>query len=192
MKNLVMKIIALSLLLSVLSFSIAYSSENPTSINKSNYKQLKEKLKGIDGKTAMAIANKWHMDKIDVVTFVTPDKVNFKFKDGETISIPLPDDIMIVSIAPYINKTHTCATHYMSSCDAELKNTNIKVVAVTAASGKILINKTMKTAPTGFLDLWLPRNQTIDITVSAKGKSATGKIFTNRDSKTCETTLKLK
>lgn len=190
MKNLIVTIIALSLILSVLSFSIAYSSENPTSINESNYKQLKEKLKGIDGKTAMAIANKWHMDKIDVVTFVTPDKVNFKFKDGETISILLPDDAMIVSIAPYINKTHTCATHYISSCDAELKNTNIKVVAVTAG-GKILINKTMKTAPTGFLDLWLPRNQDINITVGAKGKSATGKIFTYRDSKTCETTLKL-
>jgi hypothetical protein len=190
MKNLIVKIIALSFILPVLSLSVAYSSENPTSINKSNDKQLKEKLKGIDGKTAMAIANKWHMDKIDVVTFVTPDKVNFKFKDGETISIPLPDDAMMVSIAPYINKTHTCATHYISSCDAELKSTNIKVVAVTAG-GKTLINKTMKTAPTGFLDLWLPRNQVIDITVSAKGKSATGEIFTNRDSKTCETTLKL-
>ncbi|PKN89462.1 MAG: hypothetical protein CVU51_00035 [Deltaproteobacteria bacterium HGW-Deltaproteobacteria-1] len=190
MKNYIVKVIAMSLILSVLSFSIAYSSGNPTSNNKNNYKQLKEKLKGIDGKTAMAIANKWHMDKIDVVTFVTPDKVNFKFKDGQTISVPLPDDVMMVSIAPYINKTHTCATHYISSCDAELKNTNIKVVAVTAG-GKILINKTMKTAPTGFLDLWLPRNQDINITVSAKGKSATGRIFTNRDSKTCETTLKL-
>jgi hypothetical protein len=145
MKNLIVKIIVLSLILSVLSFSIAYSSENPTFINKNNYKQLKEKLKGIDGKTAVAIANKWHRDKIDVVTFVTPDKVNFKFKDGETISIPLPDDVMMVSIAPYINKTHTCATHYISSCDAELKNTNIKILAVTAG-GKTLINKTLKTA----------------------------------------------
>ena len=190
MKNLIVKIIALSFILPVLSLSVAYSSENPTSINRNNDKQLKEKLKGIDGKTAMAIANKWHMDKIDVVTFVTPDKVNFKFKDGETISILLPDDVMMVSIAPYINKTHTCATHYISSCDAELKNTKIKVTAV-AAGGKILINKIMKTAPTGFLDLWLPRNQIIDITVSAKGKSATGRIFTNRDSNTCETTLKL-
>jgi len=190
MKNLIVKIIALSLILSVISLSVAYTGESTTSINKSNDKQLKEKLTGIDGKTAMKIANKWRMDKIDIVTFVTPEKVNFKFKDGQVISIPLPDDAMMVSIAPYIDKTHTCATHYISSCDAELKSTNIKVVAVTAG-GKILINKTMKTASTGFLDLWLPRNQVIDITVSAKGKSATGRIFTNRDSKTCETTLKL-
>jgi len=190
MKKLSVKIIALSLILSLLSLSAAYSSKNQTSINKNNDQQLKEKLTGIDAKTAMAIANKWRMHKIDVVTFVTPDKVNFKFKDGHIISIPLPDGEMIVSIAPYINKTHTCATHYISSCDAELKNTKIKIVAVTA-DGKNLINKTMKTAPTGFLDLWLPRNQVIDITVNAKGKSATGKIFTYRNSKTCETTLKL-
>ena len=190
MKIIVVKIIALSLIWSVILISVAYAGENPTSINKSNDEQLKEKLTGIDGKTAVAIANKWHMDKIDVVTFVTPDKVNFKFKDGHTIIIPLPDDVTMVSIAPYIDKTHMCATHYISSCDAELKSTNIKVIAVTAG-GKTLINKTMKTAPTGFLDLWLPRNQVIDIKVSAKGKSATGKIFTNRDSKTCETTLKL-
>src|SRR5665647_664789 len=189
MKKLIVKIIALSLTLLIISLSVAYASENPTSVNKSNDEQLKEKLTGIDGKTAVAIANKWHRDKMDVVTFVTPDKVNFKFKDGQVISIPLPDDTMMVSIAPYIDKTHTCATHYVSSCDAELKSTNIKVIAVTTG-GKTLINKTMKTAATGFLDLWLPRNQAINITVSAKGKSATGKIFTHRDSKTCETTLK--
>lgn len=152
MRNLIVKIIALSLILSVLLLSVAYASENPTSVNKSNDEQLKEKLIGIDGKTAVTIANKWHTDKMDVVTFVTPDKVNFKFKDGQIISIPLPDDAMMVSIAPYIKKTHTCATHYISSCDAELKSTNIKVVAVSAG-GKTLINKTMKTAPTGFLDL---------------------------------------
>ncbi|MFA5180543.1 MAG: CueP family metal-binding protein [Syntrophales bacterium] len=152
--------------------------------------QLRDELKGIDAKKAMKIAYKWRSENIDVKTFVTPDAVNFQFKDGKTVAVPLPDDLMIVSIAPYVNKTHPCATHTMSSCDAELKITNVKVVAVTAG-GKTLINKTMKTAPTGFLDLWLPRNQAINITVNSKGKSATGKIFTNRDSKTCETTLKL-
>ncbi|PKN18115.1 MAG: hypothetical protein CVU71_11390 [Deltaproteobacteria bacterium HGW-Deltaproteobacteria-6] len=190
MKINIMTIFALSIMLTALSVFNVYAVENTAPTKNSSDEQLKEKLTGIDGKTAVAIANKWHSDKMDAVTFVTPEKVNFKFKDGQVISIPLPNDSMMVSIAPYIDKTHTCATHYISSCDAELKNTSIKVVAVTG-SGKTLISKTMKTAPTGFLDLWLPRNQAIDIKVSAKGKTATGKIFTNRDSKTCETTLKL-
>jgi len=184
-----MKTTILMLILSALSLSSVYANENMTSNIVSN-KQFKNELKGVDGKQAMEIANKWRMKKLDFVTFVTPDTVNFKFKDGETISIPLPDDVMIVSIAPYVNKTHECVTHYMSSCDAELKNEELKITAANAG-GKILINKIMKTGHTGFLDLWLPRNQEIDITVSTKGKKATGKIYTYRNSKTCETTLKL-
>lgn len=190
MKIVVVKTIILVLILSVLSLSSVYSSEQSVSMNSSDNKQLRDELKGVDGKKAMEIANKWRMKKIDIVTFVTPDTVNFKFKDGETISIPVPNDMMIVSIAPYINKTHECATHYMSSCDAELKNEDMKITAANAG-GKIFINKIMKTGPTGFLDLWLPRNQEITIVVSAKGKKATGKIYTYRNSKTCETTLKL-
>jgi hypothetical protein len=152
--------------------------------------QLREELKGKDGKQAMALANTWRQKNFDVTTFVTPDAVQFKFKDGESVSVPLPDDQMVVSIAPYIQNTHGCSTHYMSKCDGELKNTAVKVKAVTAG-GKVLINKTIKTPPTGFFDLWLPRDQEINISVSAMGKKAEGKISTYRNSKTCDTTLKL-
>jgi hypothetical protein len=152
--------------------------------------QLMDELKGKNGKQAMALANAWRQKNLDVTTFVTPDAVQFKFKDGKSVSVPLPDDQMVVSIAPYIHNTHPCSTHYMSKCDGELKNTPVKVKAVTAG-GKVLINKTIITPPTGFFDLWLPRDQEIDLSVSAMGKKAKGKILTYRNSKTCDTTLKL-
>lgn len=152
--------------------------------------QLMNELQGINGRQAMELANSWRKKNIDVVSFVTPAAVHFQFKDGKTVSVPLPDDEMVVSIAPYINKTHECATHYMSKCDGELKNTWVKVKAV-AAGGKILIDKKIKIPATGFFDLWLPRDQKIDISVRAVGKKAKGKILTFRDSKTCDTTLKL-
>lgn len=152
--------------------------------------KLSDELKGIDGKQAMELANKWRQKNLDITSFVTPDAVNFKFKDGKTIGVPLPDDQMVVSVAPYINKTHECATHYMSKCDAELKNVPVKVLAITAG-GKTVFDKTIKTPSTGFFDLWLPRDQEITISVTAQGKKATGKIFTYRNSKTCDTTLKL-
>lgn len=151
---------------------------------------LKDELKGVDGKQAMELANKWRQKNLDVTSFVTPDAVNFKFKDGKTIGLPLPDDQMVVSIAPYINTTHKCATHYMSKCDSELKNVPVKVLAINS-EGKTLIDKTINTLPIGFFDLWLPRDQEIIISVSARGKKATGKIYTYRNSKTCDTTLKL-
>ncbi|MDP2853670.1 MAG: CueP family metal-binding protein [Smithellaceae bacterium] len=157
--------------------------------NSQDQKLLNE-LKGIDGKQAMELANRWRQKNLDITSFVTPDAVNFKFKDGKTIGVPLPDDQMVVSIAPYINKTHECATHYMSKCDAELKNVPVKVLAINAG-GKTLINKTIKTSSTGFFDLWLPRDREITVSVSAQGKKATGKVYTYRNSKTCDTTLKL-
>ena len=151
---------------------------------------LRDELKGKNGKQAMALANAWRQKNLDVTTFVTPDAVHFKFMDGQSVTVPMPKDQMVISVAPYIQNTHACSTHYMSKCDGELKNVPIKVRAVTAG-GKTVINKTIKTPPTGFFDLWLPRNQEINVTVSAMGKKATGKILTYRDSKTCDTTLKL-
>lgn len=152
--------------------------------------KLLDELKGINGKQAMELANRWRQKNLDITSFVTQDAVNFKFKDGKTISVPLPDDQMVVSVAPYINTTHKCTTHHMSKCDAELKNMPVKILAITAG-GKTVIDKTFKTPPTGFIDLWLPRGQEIIISVNAQGKKATGKIYTYRNSKTCDTTLKL-
>jgi len=152
--------------------------------------RLVNELKGIDAKQAMNIAYKWRSEKIDVKTFVTPDAVNFKFKDGKTVVVPLPDDQMIVSVAPYINKTHPCSTHTMSSCEGELKNKLIEVRAVTA-EGKTLIHETLRTPPTGFVDLWLPRDQEITISVDFEGKKGTSKVQTYRTSKTCDSTIKL-
>jgi hypothetical protein len=152
--------------------------------------RLMDELKGVDAKQAMNLAYQWRTENIDVKTFVTPDAVNFQFKDGKMVVVPLPDDQMIVSIAPYVNKTHPCATHTMSSCKGELKNTLIEVKAVTAG-GRVLINESIMSPFTGFVDLWLPRNQEITLYVSALGKKATGKIDTYRNSKTCDSTLKL-
>lgn len=167
----------------------SHDHSNSSSTAEQN-QRLVDELKGINAKQAMKIAYKWREESIDVKTFVTPDAVNFQFKDGKKVVVPLPDDQMIVSIAPYISKTHPCATHTMSSCKGELKNTLIDVKAVTAG-GKVLINESIMSPFTGFIDLWLPRDQEITLYVSALGKKATGLITTFRNSKTCDSTLKL-
>lgn len=145
--------------------------------------RLIDELKGIDAKQAMAIAYKWRTKNIDVKTFVTPAAVNFQFKNGKKVVVPLPDDQMIVSIAPYINTTHPCATHTMSSCKGELKDIPIEVKAISA-EGKVLINETIVSPFTGFIDLWLPRDQEITLYVSVMGKKTKGVITTFRNSKT--------
>jgi hypothetical protein len=63
-------------------------------------------LETIDAVEAMAIANAWKWSRTDVTTSVTAREVVFKFSDGTQKKIPLPEDKMLVAVAPYVRKTH--------------------------------------------------------------------------------------
>ncbi len=67
----------------------------------------KAKLNNVDAVQAMAIANEWNWSKKEITSFVTPREVVFKFPDDKVIKIPLPEDKMLIAVAPYINSTHT-------------------------------------------------------------------------------------
>jgi len=64
-------------------------------------------LEGIDAKKAVALANDWHWTQKEIQTYITTREVAFKFPSGKLIQIPLPKNEVMVSIAPYINYTHT-------------------------------------------------------------------------------------
>ena len=63
-------------------------------------------LEKIDAVEAMAVANAWKWSRKDVKTSVTAHEVIFKFSDGKVKKIPLPEDKMLVAVAPYIRRTH--------------------------------------------------------------------------------------
>ena len=63
-------------------------------------------LEKIDAAEAMAVANAWKWSRKDVKTSVTAHEVIFKFSDGKVKKIPLPEDKMLVAVAPYIRRTH--------------------------------------------------------------------------------------
>ena len=60
----------------------------------------------IDAVEAMAIANEWKWSQKDVKSFVTAREVVFEFSDGTVKKIPLPEEKMLVAVAPYIRQTH--------------------------------------------------------------------------------------
>ena len=97
---------------------------------------------------------------------------------------------MVVSIAPYIMKTHPCSAHYPSTCRGELANTHVHVSAVTT-DGRTLLDEEATTLPNGFIDLWLPRDLKVDVSVKARGLQATVRIGTFETDNTCITTAKL-
>ena len=60
----------------------------------------------IDAVEAMAIANAWKWSRKDIKSSVTAREVVFKFSDGKQQKIALPQEKMLVAVAPYIRRTH--------------------------------------------------------------------------------------
>ena len=60
----------------------------------------------IDAVEAMAIANAWKWSRKDIKSSVTAREVVFKFSDGKQKKIALPQEKMLVAVAPYIRRTH--------------------------------------------------------------------------------------
>lgn len=91
------KIVSFFLILGISALFTACSNENPDAA----------KLKNVDAVQAIAIANDWNYSKKEITSYVTPREVVFKSSDDKVIKkIPLPEDKMMVAVAPYINRTH--------------------------------------------------------------------------------------
>ncbi len=68
--------------------------------------------------------------------------------------------------------------------------TKLHVKAV-GSSNKVLVEGPVTTMANGFFELWLPRNEKVQLTISGLGKTVTGMLETNDKSKTCLTTYHL-
>jgi 23S rRNA maturation-related 3'-5' exoribonuclease YhaM len=91
------KIVSFFLILGISALLTACSNENPDAA----------KLKNVDAVQAVAIANEWNYSNKKITSYVTPREVVFKSADDKIIKkIPLPEDKMMVAVAPYINRTH--------------------------------------------------------------------------------------
>ena len=67
---------------------------------------LRQKLEDANAMEAVAIANEWKWSHKDVTTSVTAREVIFEFPDKTVKKIPLPQEKMLVAVAPYIRQTH--------------------------------------------------------------------------------------
>jgi hypothetical protein len=63
-------------------------------------------LKDVDAVQAVAIANEWNWSKKEIKSYVTSREVVFELSKSKVIKIPLPEEKMLVAVAPYINRTH--------------------------------------------------------------------------------------
>ena len=145
---------------------------------------------GLSARAALALANRWKDSVPSVTSIVDTQRVAFQFADGSTAEVPLPADEMVVAIAPYVKNTHPCAVHVMSGCQGELVGAPLKVRGVTS-DGVVVIDEQLTTMANGFVEVWLPRNLELALSIEFDGLQTTGTIRTYADSNTCITTMQL-
>lgn len=125
----------------------------------------------------------------DVLASVRYDSLLLKDGDREA-SLPIPQGRFYLSVAPYVERTHECFHHSLTTCTGELAQKTMQV-KITDSTGAVLTDGPVTTYPNGFVGFWLPRDISGTMTVTYDGKSASSPISTDKKAPTCLTTLKL-
>lgn len=102
----------------------------------------------------------------------------------------LPEEEFFVSIAPFNNVTHPCDIHSLTGCQGELVEEDFDLY-ITDSSGDVVLDETMKTEGNGFIDLWLPRNETYQVVITQGDKATESELSTFENDNTCITTMQL-
>jgi len=142
------------------------------------------------------------IDKLDALTLVNrpstlmasvrPHELLLTDDQQREVALAIPEDTFYVSIAPYIDQTHDCYFHSLTTCTGEIQNSAVHVLATDSASGETLIDEPRTTFDNGFVGLWLPRGRDVTVTIEYEGRSATSDLSTsNEDDATCVTTMQL-
>lgn len=111
-------------------------------------------------------------------------------EDDSQETYDLPEDDFFVSIAPFENQTHACDIHSLTGCQGELVDADFNLLIKNEA-GEVVIDETKNSGAIGFIDLWLPRDDTYDVKIEYDGKKVASVISTYDGDNTCITTMQL-
>ena len=126
----------------------------------------------------------------DVSASITSQELFVTDSESNETSYELPEDEFFVSIAPYVDSTHPCAIHSLTGCQGELAEEEFEI-NIKDEEGNVVVDETVTSFKNGFIDLWLPRNQTFQVKIERNGKTAESEISTFEGDNTCITTMQL-
>lgn len=121
---------------------------------------------------------------------ITSSELIVTNEDQEETTYDLPEEEFFVSIAPFIDETHECDIHSLTGCQGELIDTEFEVY-IEDSAGEVIKDEKMQTETNGFIDLWLPRNETLTVTITQDGEESTSEITTFDGDKTCITNMQI-
>jgi len=114
----------------------------------------------------------------DLIASVTATSLQLHDDSGREAELPLHEDRFYLSVAPFVETTHECAFHSLTTCRGELRNREVTVDVVDSSSGEILGEGTRSTHDNGFLGLWLPRGIAAELTVTLDALTGSASIST--------------
>lgn len=127
----------------------------------------------------------------DLIASVRPDALVLTDGEQRETRLPMPDDEVYISIAPYLEQTHDCHFHSLTTCLGELADTEVRVT-LTGDDGEVLLDEARQTYDNGFIGIWVPRGIEATLTIKHEGQTGSATISTtNEDDPTCITTLQL-
>ncbi|WP_436701328.1 CueP family metal-binding protein [Nocardioides sp. BYT-33-1] len=127
----------------------------------------------------------------DLIASVRPDSLVLTDGAGREARMPMPEDRVYVSVAPYRERTHECHFHSLTTCLGELPGAEVRVT-LTRDDGRVLLDERRRTFDNGFTGLWVPRGIAATLTVSSDGRSGSAPVSTvGADDPTCITTLRM-
>lgn len=111
---------------------------------------------------------------------------------SEPVPLAIPNDDFYLSIAPYVDSTHECYFHSLTSCVGELSDANVHLTVTDDATGEVLVDEATATFNNGFIATWLPRDIEATVTIAYGDKSAVRRVSTGVDDPTCVTDIQLR
>jgi hypothetical protein len=128
--------------------------------------------------------------RTDLTASVRPDGVLLSSAEGE-VTVPAPDGLHYLSVAPYVTGTHDCFFHSLTTCTGELGGQEVGVRIVDDESGEVYVDETLTLQDNGFTGFWLPSDVTATVTVTSADGTGTATVSTGPDDLTCLTSLRL-
>lgn len=149
---------------------------------------------GLDGMSGKEIVD--HLDRLggeerpaDLMASVRVDELIVS--DGtDELAVALPEDEFYLSVAPYVDSTHECYFHSLTTCQGELTEADIEVT-FTTTDGEVLLEESTTTFANGFAGFWLPRDVEGVLEVTHDGRTGEVPVATGDEDPTCLTTLQL-
>jgi hypothetical protein len=138
-----------------------------------------------------------HLDRLglqqrpsDLKASVRPTELQLTWGTKE-YDLPLPSDRFYLSVAPYLDQTHECFFHSLTTCKGELGGKQVRVRVTDDADGSVLVDEEQTTYANGFVGFWLPRDIRGTVEITYAGHRGQASFGTDDDAPTCLTTLHL-